>query len=181
MPVHNYHEYHIHIMNFDPPTVSIWTKVSYRVCLWGLQERWQLGWHTCQESRLCTETWQHATFCSTKTSLARCVSSSLIPRPRPPFCCLQYVWEEPGNELCVSIIATLQHFTETSMAPEIHDSHSIPDWRFWNGTESDRRYILQVQWRQDSCEVDFPRGKLEKRAEIEGGGVGGRRGREHGE
>ena len=58
------------------------------------------------------------------------------------------------------------------MAPEIHDSHSIPDWRFWNGTESDRRYILQVQWRQDSCEMDFPRGKLEKGAEREGGGVG---------
>ena len=43
-----------------------------------------------------------------------------------------------GMKLCVSVIATWQHFTEASMEPEIHDSHSIPDWRFWNGTESDR-------------------------------------------
>ena len=48
-----------------------------------------------------------------------------------------------------------------SMAPIVpvnSISHSIPDWRFWIGTESDRRYILQVWWRQDSCEVDLPRG-----------------------
>ena len=38
----------------------------------------------------------------------------------------------------VSFIATVKHFTEASMEPEIHDSHSIPDWRFWIGTESDR-------------------------------------------
>ena len=56
----------------------------------------------------------------------------------------------------VSFIATVQHFSEASMASDIH--HSIPDWRFWIGTESDRRYVLQVQWRQDSCEVDLPRG-----------------------
>ena len=58
----------------------------------------------------------------------------------------------------MALIVPVRCVSHSSPEIQIHDSHSIPDWRFWVGTESDRRYILQVQWRQDSCEVDLPRG-----------------------
>ena len=170
MPVHNYHTIHIH-NELWPPTVSIRTKVSYRVCLWGLQERWQPGWHTCQESHLCTETWQHVTFCSTKTSLARYVSFSLVPRPRPPFCCLQYMWENLST-----LLRLVWHLKYMILIP-----FQIGDFGLARNLIDDTYYKssggkIPVKW--TSPEV----AKLKKKEQKEREEVwGGRREREHGE
>ena len=38
----------------------------------------------------------------------------------------------------MALIVPVRFVSHFSPEIQIHDSHSIPDWRFWIGTESDR-------------------------------------------